>query len=147
MLTPPLLASLHLFRVLFPSWRFFDEVDLAPVLWVRISNNADAFGSEAFGEWTECLRKTGARTWTGLFLNGRENALHACHSLLKQFVLNLEEGDAESSVSLELVENLVLTSLINLKMIPADPKASYFQFKLCIGEEEVFLSRAALIPQ
>lgn len=91
----------ELIRVLIPSWRFFDGVADAAVLFHRTS--ADGV---TFSEWNQTLSKPQPRSWGKLFLNSQENYLLAAHALLEHLKNDLDD-QVDASVSIELVQNLV----------------------------------------
>lgn len=118
------LARLQLFRVLFPSWRFFDSAAPTPRLMVRTAQPGEPLG--AYHDALPAL----PRRWSALFLNAEGNLRLAYHGLLERLVSDLaelDEGDAESArqlLSYELVVNLARASLRDVQ--PADR----FQFKV-----------------
>ncbi len=102
-----------LFRALFPSWRFFEELGRVPKLSFRIVGSSET-------EWSECLAPE--RMGLGaLFLNARGNLRMAGNSLVEQLVTDLselEDGATDeavtSSVSYELVTRLVRSQVREL---------------------------------
>src|SRR5689334_15862434 len=60
-------ASLSLFRVLLPSWRFFEQVTHPPRLLCRFAS-----AGVELGGWHELLRET-PRPWHALILNAPGN--------------------------------------------------------------------------
>ncbi len=119
----PLVA---LVRVLFPSWRFFDDVQVAPVLVVRT-----ATGDGGFGEWLPLLSPP-PRAWPlSLVWNPAGNLHLAEHVLLERLLTDAadwdeaRDGDVGDLVSYELVVNLVRT-----KLPVASTAPMRFQFKL-----------------
>ena len=110
-----------IFRVLLPSWKFFDGVVDAPVLQYRLSRDG-----VSFNDWAPCIPKTGIRTWKKLWVNSRENYLFACHALVEYLKNDLEDG-SDPAVSLELVKNLVE---FQVKSSALTPELNYFQFNL-----------------
>ena len=111
---------IQLFRVLLPSWKFFDGTVDAPVLWYRLSDDG-----VQFGDWILSVPKAGKRSWNKLFLNSHENYLFAAHALL-EYLKNDLNDQADPSVSLELVKNLVE---FQMNHTPVKPNA-FYQFKL-----------------
>ncbi len=103
----PLVA---LIRVLVPSWRFFDDLQVAPALLVR---GARAGGE--FGAW-EPLLAPAPRRLRHLAWNPEGNLVLAQHALLERLVLDVGEWDGDSAavtsfVSYELVLNLVTSAM------------------------------------
>lgn len=119
--------AISLFRALFPSWRFFEDLCYLPVLYFRTSEDGKNFSS-----WQTALGKI-ERKWSRLFLNPQGNLLHAYHGLLQQLENDKEEFEEENknlfiqSVSYQLTKNLVVSKILDSK--PQDRK-KYFQFKL-----------------
>ena len=111
----------QLFRVLLPSWKFFDGRVDAAVLLYRLSDDGIVFG-----DWILCIPKTGKRSWKKLFLNTRENYLFAAHALIEYLKNDLSDG-SDPAVSLELVKNLVE---FQIRESEVNSKSNYFQFTL-----------------
>ncbi len=113
--------AIYLFRALFPSWRFFEDLVDVPVLYFRVSSD----GTD-FGPWVPSFEKI-ERNWQSILLNPQGNLLFAYHGLLHQLENDIEEVDESKaeefvdSVSYKLVKNLVLTQV---------PTNSHFQFKV-----------------
>ncbi|MEP7380176.1 MAG: hypothetical protein ABI910_00745 [Gemmatimonadota bacterium] len=124
---------LEIVRVLFPSWRFFDDVQTSPALLVRV-----APGGEAFGAWRMLLVPT-HRSWTTIVWNPAGNLRLAEHALLDRLLADVAEWEdttvpgPESFVSYELVLNLVRGTL---SADGAVGDASRFQFKLVDAAED-----------
>ena len=104
-----------LFRVLIPSWRFFDGTVDAAILKHRLSEDG-----VIFSDWQITILKPPRRTIGRLFLNARENHLFACHALIEYLKNDLTDG-TDASTSIELVRNLV--------EFESKPER-YFQFQL-----------------
>jgi hypothetical protein len=126
--------GLQLFRSLFPSWRFFDDVGHALALSARVSRvtagaggepgvraSASGVSSEAavgtsgvgsdFGPWIDLPVAGEKRGAFPLLLNARGNFLFAAQSLLQQLENDIDD-EAPSEVSIELVRRLVLQELL-----------------------------------
>lgn len=100
---------LTLFRVLVPSWRFFDGVSTHPTLTIRVADP----GTDAFGPWTTLLPPPRHRWWHVVW-NPAGNLSFASHSLLGRLRSDLEDNEyddepapPDSLVSYQLVVNLV----------------------------------------
>jgi hypothetical protein len=119
--------TLALFRVLLPSWRFFEEIAPAPHLLCR-------FGSDHgdLGPW-QVLLQSRSRTPLNLMLNARGNLRLACHSVLEHLQDDLEtlpaDRDPTDLVAYQLVRNIVLDELAAR---PEARDAPRFQF--CIAD-------------
>lgn len=100
-----------LVRVLVPSWRFFDDLQVTPTLLVRVARDG-----EAFGEWAPVLSPP-RRSILHLVWNPEGNLLLAQQSLLERLLMDVGEWDErgatgpETLVSYQLVLNLVRAAL------------------------------------
>lgn len=100
-----------LVRVLVPSWRFFDDLQVTPTLLVRVARDG-----ETFGEWAPVLAPP-RRSLIHLVWNPAGNLLLAQQSLLERLLMDVGEWDErgadgpESLVSYQLVLNLVQATL------------------------------------
>lgn len=118
---------LRLLRVLFPSWRFFEQVSELPVLELRWGEAADALCP-----WQPALRRP--RFSCGAFvLNPAGNLFLAEQSLLEQLQNDLgdvspgAESEFEQSVSFRLCRSLAEHRLSDVAQGSA---AALFQFRL-----------------
>jgi hypothetical protein len=125
-----------LFRALFPSWRFFEDLASLPQLKFRTSFPE--------GPWVECIpphhRNAGA-----VFLNASGNLRHACNSLVEQTVSDIAEltdltpvqevenahQNFSDSVSYRLTCELVRYQLLNAHGVAS---GTPFQFKITSAE-------------
>lgn len=116
-------SGLSLFRVFFPSWRFFEDTCGRPALYARIEK----------GVWKSVLEKP-QRSFFSLFFNPEGNLFLAYGSLLERLLKDAselqagEEGQLLDSVSYRLVRNLVESKL------SLSPGVQY-QFKVCVSGE------------
>ncbi len=113
----------QLFRVLLPSWKFFDGVVDAPELFYRAVEPMKT-------DWTLCIPKTGKRSWKKLWINERENFLFASHALIEYLRDDFADG-SDPSTSLELVKNLVQFQMHEQGINPKK-----FQFMLASTTDE-----------
>jgi hypothetical protein len=132
-------ALVGYFRAFFPSWRFFDDVGLVPLLLVRVGP-----GDGALGPWQPCLGKA-RRRWHAVLLNPEANLLLAYGSLLAQLVSDVEEladgDDVEALVSYQLAHRLVRTQPL--------AAGDHYQFKIAVvapgaeaaEEDDLLISR------
>ncbi|HUP58019.1 MAG TPA: hypothetical protein VM598_11245 [Bdellovibrionota bacterium] len=126
--------TFQLFRVLIPSWRFFDVADPMPVLEFRL-----AAGDGDLGPWTDAIGVPYERKAWQLFWNATENERLARHSLVRQLLDDVNdavEEDISRSVSYELVRSLVLDRIS--RKPPGERRR--FQFRMTLGSEEILLS-------
>lgn len=107
--------GMMLLRVLFPSWRFFEELTEIPYLELRWAR-----GGESLGSWQPALRRP-SRRWSALLLNPEVNLALAEQSLLQQLesdISELQPGTEElfvASPSYRLCRALVLFQLQQLR--------------------------------
>src|ERR1700753_1303186 len=71
-----------LLRSLFPSWRFFEDIDPVPELEFRVTEG------EGFGPWQRALTPVARR---GLFYNPRGNLGLLYRSLVEELAAELEQ--------------------------------------------------------
>jgi hypothetical protein len=97
---------IHLFRVLFPTWRFFEDVGVVPQLWHRY------IGDQSPEEWQLTLPPL-KRNYFMLFFNPWGNVTLAYGSLLESLLTDINDlpsADSESVATLtsyKLVRRLV----------------------------------------
>ncbi len=122
--------AIFIFQTLFPSWKFFEDIGVEPILYVRQGET-----QESLGEWKELLaqpkRKHGA-----LFLNARGNLLFSCNSVVEGFIATLDgdenvrgdqkTGEIESTVYYRLTKSVALYFLQEEEPV----QSGYFQFKI-----------------
>src|SRR4051812_11217371 len=131
--------GVRLLRALLPSWRFFDEIEPAPVLHVR-SASPDC----ELGAW-QAAPAPARRTLGALLLNPAGNLALAEHALLEQLVGDLAEPTVESADDVEqLTSYALVANLARLRLALA--AGTRFQFKLTLpslhgGAEELLVSR------
>ncbi|MCC6930194.1 MAG: hypothetical protein IT359_14510 [Gemmatimonadaceae bacterium] len=99
-----------LIRVLVPSWRFFDGLQVTPAIRVRVAR-----AGEDFGAWEPILAPA-ARRWWHVVWNPEGNLVLAQHALLERLLMDVGEweGDAAavtSLVSYDLVLDLVTSAI------------------------------------
>lgn len=118
-----------LVRVMVPSWRFFDDLQVTPTLLVRVARDG-----EAFGEWAPVLSPP-RRSMVHLVWNPAGNLLLAQQSLLERLLMDVGEWDEhgaagpETLVSYQLVLNLVL-SRVRAALAADGVQHAICQFKL-----------------
>ncbi|MFN8392472.1 MAG: hypothetical protein U0136_19420 [Bdellovibrionota bacterium] len=100
------LSPMQLFRVVLPSWRFFDQPCDIPRLRYRVSMQ-----NGSLGEWREALQPP-PRRWWNLFFNPKGTAYLACHSLLRQ--LETEIGELDPADTDAFPESAVFRLVHNL---------------------------------
>lgn len=100
--------TVALLRVLFPSWRFFDDLQVTPMLLVRVARDAGGPGA-----WTPLLPPI-PRSPLQLAWNPQGNLRLAQYALLERLLMDVGDmdGDADTDaiaafVSYQLVLNLV----------------------------------------
>jgi len=117
-----------LLRAFFPSWKFFEDCEYAPLLFYRVKEK-----NQEFEPWAPCLEKPKFQL-SSLLLNPHGNFLLLSSSLILQLVGDLEEADErfandlEKSVAYQLTKNLVSYQIKKTRVEQRDIK---YQFKLC----------------
>ncbi|MEZ4753842.1 MAG: hypothetical protein R3A13_05965 [Bdellovibrionota bacterium] len=127
-LKPRYLSSrgLFLFRAIFPSWRFFEEITDIPQLYYRLKTG------ETFGEWKNCLFRP-KRNLSTLFINPEGNLLFAYGGLLQHFIQDLESVEEDQvedfmqSVSYKLILELARKRILEQE---SSSLINEFQFKV-----------------
>lgn len=98
----------HVFRALFPSWKFFDDPGAVPHLFVRVA------AQHEYGTWRACLAQPRRRPWH-ILINVEANFYLAACAVLEHLLSDLEELSdevpAQDLVSYRLVRNLVCEEL------------------------------------
>jgi hypothetical protein len=118
----------YLFRCLFPSWRFYEDLSYIPVLYYRESNNGLDFDS-----WKPACRKI-ERKWSRIFINPEGNLAHACNSLLQQLESDKEEvTDEDKNLFINSVSYRLCRNLVESLIIPEGKK--FYQFKLTLEKQ------------
>lgn len=118
-----------LFRAFFPSWKFFEDIEQAPLLYIRTE-----LEGRDFSEWSDGLGKA-ERSLSQVVFNPKGNLRLACNSLLQQLMTDLELADEsnpksfENVVSYQLTKNLARRRVLELAR---GKVAVRFQFKLCL---------------
>lgn len=119
--------KVYLFRCLFPSWKFYEDLSYIPVLYYRTSADGGNFG-----QWNLAVEKL-ERRWSRLFVNPEGNLCHAYNSLLHQLETDKEDiaeenkDDLLRSVSYQLTQNLVISKMKHEKVVKP-----FYQFKLSL---------------
>lgn len=129
-------TGLSLLRVVFPAWRFFEEIADVPSLRHRVIEPG-----AAPSPWVDTLHAP-ARTPGMLFLNAAGNLHLAQQSLVEQLAAQLEDephADPQQSTSYRLVQALVAQ-----RIRTARPGGTgHYQFQLSArGEAPSFTSQA-----
>lgn len=119
-----------LLRCLFPSWRFFEDVEPGPALTFAVAEQG-----ASFGPWCEGLVAPTAR---GFFLNAAGNLALAQQSLVEQLLHELDgtrEDEVLALVSYQLVQRLIAERARELGVVGAR-----YKFRLGFGGEAAFES-------
>jgi hypothetical protein len=133
------LASRRLayFRVLFPSWRFFDELGGVPSLFYRTVQNGE------MGPWQDCLPNQSRNAFSFL-LNPTGNLRMASLSLVEQLVSEIQETDENQLEALSKTVPYLLTRklvIFQMKKRGAFPPGQFFQFKIMGLDQDVLVSK------
>ncbi|HKU43676.1 MAG TPA: hypothetical protein VJR89_36205 [Polyangiales bacterium] len=120
-----------LLRVLFPSWRFFEDIAPGPTLHYSV-----APPGQPFGPW-HAAQPYISRSPFQLLLNARGNLWLAYQSLIDQLWNELDESstvDPTRLVSYQLVQRLVLVELLS----PTE-RASGTRYRFRLASEDAWL--------
>lgn len=118
--------EMKLFRILFPSWRFFEGLTPIPKIFYRVSPN-----NKNYGEWLPLIiQNNPQRSIQNLFHNAQENLQLTYQAQIEQVVNDIAELPSDSELD--------LTSLTSYKIVYAYIKeqillrhtGQYFQFKI-----------------
>ena len=133
--------ALRPLRSLFPSWRFFDTIELTYVVFAR-----EVPPHGAPGPWQPLIPPP-ARSLLGMLYNPRGNLLLACHGVVDQLVDELDEA---GELTPEEVEALVSSRLLGGVLRVVGPAWPRYQLRLVacaigeqggVTEEELYVSR------
>ena len=113
----------RLLKLLFPSWRFFEDFSAYPKLYYRYREGTE------FGPWLESLPAK-PRSWFSIFLNGDENFRLFANSAIERLLSG--QQDLEN-----IVKNIIVLQ------IPLGPGLT-FQYKICeifnSDNKDIFIS-------
>ena len=119
-----------LFRALFPSWRFFENLDEVPRVRYRLLSYDDDSKKKS-EEWQEAVVPA-PRSFGSIFLNPKDGLRMASQSLVEQFMTDVAElpkdGKVEALISYDLVLRLVRYQL--RAHLPLVSQSQRFQFKV-----------------
>ncbi len=140
--------KIYLFRCLFPSWKFYEDLSYIPILYYRSS-----LDGITFGDWQPAVEKI-SRNWRNLCVNSEGNLVHAYNSLLlqvesdKEDFTGKEQNEFVDSVSYQLARNLV-----EYKARAAGLNGQYVQFRITstmqgdpADYEDTLISLVHLVP-
>ncbi len=136
----------YLWRALIPSWRFFDQLETIPHLFLRLS-----IDGESFDAWQNCFRKTSPdennRNWKTFFFNANGNLRLAEISLVERLLSEVQDLSADSSslsksVSYRLVEHLVRARALEVQ---GSTSPVFFQFRIQVESLKTSHSEEALV--
>jgi hypothetical protein len=122
---PVRFPAIQRLRAFFPSWKFFDDVGVAPRLYVRTGP-----GEDDLGDWQPCLPPVPRRA-AALLVDAETTLWLAYGSLLAQLVDDVESmapsGDVEALATYQMTLALVR------RCAQAAP-GQHLQWKLCLCE-------------
>lgn len=132
--------KIYLFRCLFPSWKFYEDICYVPVLYYRLSEDG-----ESFKDWCPLFDKL-ERSWKNFFINPEANLRHAYNTLLQQLESDKEEISEERKSELASSVSYLLTkNLVNYRLRDIKSSMKYFQFKLSLEMQGSSLDREDII--
>jgi hypothetical protein len=117
--------SLRLARALLPAWRFFDEIEPAPRLSVRMGAAA-----EALGAWETAKPAGPSNGIISLLFRPAGNLALASHALLEQLLDDVAAPDMSAERVEQLVSYKLVTRLARAQL-PAHASGCY-QFRLTL---------------
>jgi hypothetical protein len=117
-------------RILVPSWRFFDRIGIHPQLFVRFKD-----------DWILASSRPSLR-WYSLFFNPAYNYYHACNNLLERLILELAENseNIETLVSYQIVKTLA-RDFARERLSLQGP----IEFKITIQGQDVLIGSTRLV--
>lgn len=137
--------ALGLFKALFPSWRFFEDVGPTPRLWHRVRRPAESPADDTSEAGFTDTLPVAPRGLSALVWNPAGNLRFACGSLLDQLVAEI--ADLPDPVTIEAVEALtayrVLLRLVRARAdAPGLPPGAEIQLRIALDEtgEEILRS-------
>lgn len=120
-------SNFRIFRVLFPSWRFFEDITPIPKVYYRIQQNGFVYTP-----WIELQFSPGPRKFSHLFHNPDEN-LRITYQVQIEQLLNdiaIAQSDAEGFIP-QLASYKIIFALIRLQILDRHPEGfESFQFKI-----------------
>lgn len=125
---------LSLMRALFPSWRFFDQLEHVPKIFFRFSTEEGQYTP-----WQQLQLRT-PRKFSALFFNPIGNLNFAFHSLTEQLISDVNDyQNFQETVSYRLMVEMVRFNLQKRQIETANQeknlsleKSKCFQFKVSI---------------
>jgi|GEM_PF-2332717 len=134
---------IFLFRLFFPSWKFFDESSYLYYLKYRFACENEDISQI---EWQLCPPKLN-RNFMQIVLNPDGNIALACESTLQHFYSDLYESQSSNNsiVLVELTSYKNLQNLVEFYADKFDKDFCYYQFKIAImngiEEEDIMVSK------
>ncbi len=116
---------MQLFRVLIPSWRFFDKIEYLPALVYRVK----PMGETSFGPWSPLVFREG-RGLANLLLDSQGNLRMACNSLVERLMSDLEDWDETRSEGFSQTVTYRLVARLVRSQIQKEPIGTAYQFKV-----------------
>jgi hypothetical protein len=107
----------RLFKFLFPSWNFFDSLELVPSLYFRHQT-----GAATWTEWKSVARKI-SRSPCALFYSPDSLFQLAAYSLLEEFCLTGDEKTLLPS----------LRAWVKMRVREENPESQAYQFEIRAG--------------
>ncbi len=118
------------FRVLIPSWRFFDQTSAVPKLYARVTHRGQIGSS-----WLPVLAPPQLK-WYSLFLNPEGNLYHANCNLLDHLLQSPEDAEAR-----RILHRVVRHFLLQARGV--ERPASY-EFQLKADDETILAGEGEL---
>lgn len=132
-LSSPILKnpSLKLFRVLFPSWRFFETLQPIPRIYFRVGT-----GRLDHSAWKPLLIPSPPRRLRHLFHNPEENLRLAFQVQVEQLLNDIAESEPTSEFEFEKLPafHIVSTQVRELILAQTTLPIKFYQFKIGVIE-------------
>lgn len=127
-LNSPLLKQ---FRVLFPSWRFFESLTPIPKVYYRISRDGVSFLN-----WQEFQFNEGPRQWYHLFYNPMANLRLTYRVQIEQFLNDVAELDCYSeNFHKSLISYQIVSTFLKQELqLRYRQDLKFYQFKIGVLE-------------
>lgn len=118
--------DLKLLHILFPSWKFFEDLTPIPKIFYRVSQNGNNYS-----EWLPLNQNKPQRSIRKLFHNPEENLQLTYQAQIEQLVNDIAELPSSNYVlALESLTSYKIVSAYIKEQILLSHTTPYFQFKI-----------------
>ncbi len=134
---------IFLFRIFFPSWKFFDESTDLYYIKFRVSIN---YSDEDFSNWELCPQKL-KRNWYQFVFNPNGNVSLACDTILNHLyyeIYNNQDDNIYISNLEETTSYKITQNMLQYYIKQNNTHYNYYQFKISVLnndlEEDLLIS-------